>query len=146
MVWTDVVSTLTLVAVVAAVLQLRLHTQQTHRDLESLYVQRYWELMDRRSGPFEVDSQPQPQDRRVIYSYFQLCEDELDLRRVGRITDSTWKEWARWIREQCASPGYHEALTEAPVDNWPKLREHLAAGRSHDPVEHRKFWRLIHGL
>ena len=147
MTWTEVVSTLTLVAVVAAVVQLRLHNQQMHRDFEGMYVQRYWALMDRRSSSFQVEGRPSTSDAAVIHAYLQLCEDELDLRRVGRITDSTWVEWARWIREQCDSAGYVEALDAAPADNWPRLREHLASqGAGSDPVEHGRVWRFLHGL
>jgi hypothetical protein len=89
------VDAITALAIVFAAWQLLSHSRQMHRELEGLYVQRYWELMDQRSESFIVEGDPRPRDRRVIHAYLQLCEDEIDLRRLGRLTDNTWKFCAK---------------------------------------------------
>lgn len=137
---------LTALAVGFAVMQLMFHSRQMHRDFEVLYVQRYWALMDKRSTEFSVDGIRQPADKPVLHAYFQLCEDEIDLRRAGRITDSTWAQWGPWMLEQCRAPGYAETLADASSDSWPSLRRALDIGPTHDPISLSKARRRWRGL
>ncbi|SLM95669.1 hypothetical protein FM106_10040 [Brachybacterium faecium] len=79
-----------MLSIVFAVTQIVAQTRQMHRDFEALYVEWYWALMDRRSGEFERGGKPRKEDRLVIHQYLQLCEDEIDLRGEGRVTNDTW--------------------------------------------------------
>lgn len=146
----DILSTvmqlLTASAIIFAGWQLLLHSRQMHRDFEMLYVQRYWELMDKRSDEFLLNDDLMEMDRRVARGYLQLCEDEIDLRKLGRVTDNTWGFWAQCIAAQCTAPGYRDALSALPITLYPGLREHLGAGGAHDPLEHGWVWRKFHGL
>lgn len=92
--WVDIagliISALTMLSIVFAVTQIVAQTRQMHRDFEALYVERYWALRDRRSGEFERGGKPRKEDSLVIHQYLQLCEDEIDLRGEGRVTNDTW--------------------------------------------------------
>ncbi|OFU57155.1 hypothetical protein [Corynebacterium sp. HMSC11E11] len=73
------------------------------REFEDIYVQRYWEINDRlpvevrlklmvqESHPFDVADEG---TRRAIWDYLMLCEDEIDLRAHGQVTDETWSIWS----------------------------------------------------
>ena len=106
--WLDVVSVvvqfLTFVGIALAALQLFFQGRQIHRDFDALYVRRYWELMDMRSKQWVLKGKLKPGNEKVVRGYLQLCEDEIDLRRLGRVTDSTWHFWDLAIREQLRAP------------------------------------------
>ena len=146
--WTDwatfIVDALTGAAIIFAVWQLMFHSRQMHRDLESLYVQRYWELMDRRSIGWVTEDKTAPEDLPVIRAYLQLCEDEIELRKRGRVTDSTWAFWAVAIRDQCSQEPYAAALSDLPEEDLPSLRG-LLAGEA-EPLTWSKARRKLHGL
>ena len=139
-----IVQMATLLAIVVAAWQLTYHSRQMHRDLESLYVQRNWAIMDRRSLKWLANGKPTSDDYLVLRAYLQLCEDEIDLRRRGRVTDSTWAFWAQAISEQCSAEPYATALAAAPDEEYPSLRLHL--GGKTDPLSRKWLWRLMHGL
>jgi hypothetical protein len=46
-------------------------------------------------------------DEKVVWAYFRLCEDQLELRAAGWISNTTWKLW---------SDGMHAQLTRWPFD------------------------------
>jgi hypothetical protein len=99
----DIASIATAVGVLAAVAALRQAQRQRLRQFEDTYVARYWNLMDRLSlSVLRADGHgpPDEHDERVIRAYFQLCEDELELRKTGWISDATWRIWADGIRWQ----------------------------------------------
>lgn len=141
-----IVQTLTALAIVFAAWQLLFHSRQMHRDFELLYVQRYWELMDRRSPEFALEQVPAEADRVVIRAYLQLCEDEADLRRLGRVTDSTWRYWAQALVEQASSPAYAHELDRLDGEMYPLVRRLIASAAAFDPLEHAWLWRKVHGL
>lgn len=141
-----IVQTLTALAIVFAAWQLLFHSRQMHRDFELLYVQRYWELMDRRSAAFALEHEATAEDRLVIRAYLQLCEDETDLRGLGRVTDNTWRFWARSIVDQCAAPAYARELEQLDQGTYPILRRLVSSRAAYDPLAHRWFWRKVHGL
>jgi hypothetical protein len=79
-----------------AVLAVRAARLQRRRQFETIFVQRYWSLIDRLS----LDAQKghrRPQiegsDEKTVRSYLRLCEDELKLRKEGWISDETWQIW-----------------------------------------------------
>jgi len=143
-VFSTVVQALTAGAIIFAAWQLMFHSRQTHREFELLYVQRYWDLMDRRSEQMALNGAPQPSDRTVVHAYLQLSEDELDLRRLGSVTDSTWTFWGTAITDQAGSSLYLAELNSSDPNAYPRVRVHLNGGG--DPLEHNWLWRKVHGL
>jgi len=84
--------------VLFAVFQLAQVRKQRRRGFEDMFVQRYWDIMDRLSLPAieatrPADGRVSPDDRRVVISYIRLCEDELDLRAERWIRADTWELW-----------------------------------------------------
>jgi hypothetical protein len=101
-------SVVTAVGVVVAAIGLRQVQRQRLRQFEGQFVARYWVLMDRLSLQALRGDDQEPHrddDERVVRAYFRLCEDELELRREGWITDATWAVWAVGI--------------EARLQRWP---------------------------
>lgn len=144
--WANVVAQIaTVVAVGAAFLQLIGARAAKHRDFENLYVQRYWNLMDRFEGnPWTASSVDDldSSDKSRVTAYLQLCEDELDLRCNGFISTKTWGIWADGMKSQCARPAYMGAMAEMDSDELPALRYFLENG-NHDPLKmnwFRKWW------
>lgn len=87
---------LTLVGITLCASALRAAQCQRILQFENLFVQRYWTLIDRLSLTAlsgDSNGKLQDDDNRIIRAYFRLCEDELELRKSGWISDSTWKMW-----------------------------------------------------
>lgn len=141
---------LTFVAIGLAGWQLLFHSRQMHRDFEMLYVQRYWAIMDKRRPEWRNNpighTTLHPEDEVLIRDYLQLCEDEVDLRSLGRVTDSTWGFWATAISSQTASAPYEKFLTCDPESTllYPSLTRFKHTGE--DPLKRGKSWRMFHGL
>jgi hypothetical protein len=103
----DIASIATAVGVYFAVIGLRQARIQRMRQFESMFVQRYWKLMDDLSlqawqGMPPRRSRVSPGDEKAVRAYYQLCEDEMELRSEGWISTPTWKLWAKGIRHQSA--------------------------------------------
>jgi hypothetical protein len=153
------VQILTAFAIVMAAWQLLFHSRQMHRDFEMLYVERYWRIMDNRSTEWRNGGDLQPSDRGVVQDYLQLCEDEIDLRKLGRVTDNTWGFWANAIVAQTKSGPYAHELATSDLSLYPHLRE-LVTNRNSlatsatqktitkatDPLEKNWVRRKAHGL
>jgi hypothetical protein len=91
------------VAAFVAALAVRAANRPRRRQFETIYVQRYWSLMDQLSlEALQGRSQPliRTSDQRLIRSYLRLCEDELELHREGWISQETWKIWQTGISAQ----------------------------------------------
>ena len=140
-----VTQVVTALAIGVAAWQLFFHGRQTHRGFEQLYVSRYWVLMDQRSAHFAVTGRALRRDRPVVRGYLQLCEDEIDLRRLGRVTDNTWEFWARATLDQVAEPAYSKELATLGCDDYHLLRELIRTGGA-DPLRREWCWRKFHGL
>lgn len=143
---TALVSALTMLTVGFAVLQVLFLNRQMHRELESLYLERYWALMDRRSSKFALGGTPNRADRSVIRAYLQLTEDQLGLRAVGRVTNHTWGFWATDIAAQCSVREYSTELACAPANVYPLVRRLITNGGKYDPLDRSGLWRVLHGL
>lgn len=146
-----IVQIATLLAIAVAAWQLLFHSRQMHRDFEALYVQRYWSLMDQRSDRFALDGVPTEGDRVIARGYLQLCEDEIDCRRIGRVTDSTWVYWRGAIVDQVSTAAYLSELDTVPDARYPLVRRALANAEEFDPLTKRALrsrwlWRKLHGL
>jgi len=139
-----IVQTITLIAIFIGGWQLLVQNRQIHRDFESIYVQRYWTIMDRRSTKWALKGQYDVEDRVVARQYLLLCEDEIDLRARGRITDATWAFWGDAILTQARAAPYAAELTSSGPDEYPGLRAFLES--KDDPIHHELLWRRSHGL
>jgi hypothetical protein len=143
----SIASIVTALAVAFAVGQLVVARQQSHREFENIYVQRFWAIIDQFTD--EVALQPAPQsfaghDRVIALSYIRLCEDELDMRHLGRITNSTWSFWSPAIAATMSQTGYQELLVTEP-ELFARVREFLAT-KGRDPYVRRRFWSWLGGL
>jgi hypothetical protein len=113
----DIAWVATAVGVLVAAFSVRAANSQRRRQFETIYVQRYWALMDQLSldalkgcdpesfhskGPSTVDEglDISQNDERIVRSYLRLCEDELELRREGWISYETWAIWQVGIAAQ----------------------------------------------
>ncbi len=139
------IQSFTAIAIVFAAWQLLFHSRQMHREFEHLYVARYWELMDQRSARFSCGGRPKKSDRRVVRGYLQLCEDQIDLRRLARITDNTWGFWCGAILDQVVEEAYALELHAVDGAELPNLRELIRSGGA-DPLAQRWTGRKLHGL
>lgn len=124
-------SIVTATAAIYAVFQLVAVRTQRHRDFENLYVQRYWELLDRMPDSLYLNheiSAPSPDERRLAVAYLRLCEDEDedDLRKQGFRTDRTWTIGPRGFSLSC------KALSMRP--RWLNIR----ACFHHSPDSHER--------
>lgn len=140
------VSVITAGSIIFAAIQIVSQTRQMHREFEALYVQRYWSLMDRRSVSFERGGKVVRADQIVIHQYLQLCEDEIDLRRLGRVTDDTWRYWESSIRYQASEPAYRAAVRSSSRSDFPSLKALLCARAGYDPLTWRGLKKRWKGL
>lgn len=126
--WISAVATIAaLTAILMAVTQMRLQSQQMHRELESQYTQRFWTLWDSRPLTFLETNIISPSDRPWIESYLALCNDQVELRERGRVTDGTWDYWARDIARFFHT--YDSLVTEAK-DGYPSLQRMLESDKT----------------
>lgn len=128
-----IVQSVTMLTVLAAVWQVFLRTKMMHRDIEITFVQRYWQIMDRRSPKFVITGKPSAADEIVVLQYIQLCEDEIALRRAGTVTRMTWLFWEDAIRHQMSVPSYARVLAAVELRQYQGVRELLAAESGFDP-------------
>lgn len=147
--WVNITSQVaTVIAVGAAFLQLIGARAAKHRDFENLYVQRYWNLMDRFEGnPWTATSVDDliESDRSRVSAYLQLCEDELDLRRNGFISTKTWGIWVDGMKSQCARPAYKDALNAIDENELPALRDFID-NENLDPLKMNWFLKWWTGI
>ncbi|MFF2371636.1 hypothetical protein [Agromyces sp. NPDC058110] len=127
----DVLTAISAVVVILgggfAAFQLWLMTRQGHRDFESLYVQRYWTLMDRLGSrePFGSHSTTfRKRDRATLIAYVQLCEDEADMYEAGRITRATWSIWKSGIDAMLTLPAIGQILDDSPQGAFETLKRY----------------------
>lgn len=142
-----IIEALTFLAISFAVLQLVGDRTQRHREFENLYVQRYWTILDDMSDAFYLHASQAAQetesDKRLIVAYLRLCEDEIDIRRQGFVTDRTWAIWADGICTQLEEEPYKRAFKEIQSD-LPSLSRFLVTGS--DPLLWSRVKRWWSGL
>jgi hypothetical protein len=138
----------TAVGVIVAVFGLQASRRQRRRQFETLYVQRYWTLMDRlslhalRNSALDTVG---PDDEKVALAYLRLCEDQLEVRKGRWISDATWEIWSPGMRLQLTRWPFSkvwERVSKRETDDFVLLRQH-AANDGFDPCElttrHRKM-------
>ena len=147
--WAEAVSALTslltLLAVGLAAIQIRHVDRQMHREHEMQYLLRFWQLMDRRSRTLKLKMRATRDDKILLQEYLGLCEDQVQLRRLGRVTDHTWEFWKQDIRAMCVSPPVAKELASSNIEDYPHLRS-LLASPTYDPIKRNRMWRLWNGL
>ena len=147
-----ILNAVTCLAIFIAIWQLLFHARQMHRDLEMHFVVQYWQIMSQASTEWRLTyflgSPVTKMDIRVLTDYLQLCEDEVDLRANGRVTDSTWSLWAGSIATMASIEHFAQALINAPPNVFPRLKTMMATPdpASYDPLAKHLAWRRFHGL
>jgi hypothetical protein len=158
---------LSFVVAVCGVLGLLFSLRQSYRarlrQFEAKYVERYWSILDDLSleALSLSDSHPERDDQRAIRKYILLCEDELQIRNFGYISDSTNDEWAKGIRDQLTQPMFQEVWEgvvkegtseeddgKSPYNYLTKLMtaENCKPGKNYDPFNKPGLIRVIRGL
>jgi len=126
----DIALIVTALGVIGVMFGLRQSYRERLRQFESLYVERYWKILDQLSlAAVKASSAASvsPEDEKAIRNYILLCEDELQMRRGGYISDSTYTVWADGMREQLRRPMFKEI--------WAEVVEEVKAHRTF-PYEH----------
>lgn len=147
-----VVQCITSMAILLAAWQILFHARQMHRDLEMEYVKQFWLIFEKASTSWRLTNfrgKPETDaDRRAIVDYLQLCEDEVELRRSARVTDSTWRLWASAINSMLALEPFRSTLNGADEELYPELRTMLRTSEpaKYDPLTKGSFWRRFRGL
>lgn len=136
---------ITLVALAFAAIQIRHVSRQMHRDFEMQYLLRFWALMDRRSRRFRLSNKTTRDDRILLKEYLSLCEDQIALRGLARVTDDTWSYWSRDIRGMCTSAPVGREIDRAGHAAYPHVRR-LLADSEYDPLRYGKMRRRWQGL
>lgn len=142
----------TIFTLVVAIVTVRAANIQRRRQFETIYVQRYWALIDQLSLDALRGDQQDPidaADQRVARFYLRLCEDELELRQAGWITDETWRIWEagivaqlqRWpfdqVWQEVSRETGQDGLAERP-EEFTLLRAFLADQK--DPLTKVSRW------
>ena len=143
--WANIATIVTAVAIFFALLSLIGDRRQRHREFENLYVQRYWAILDRQSADFRLGVKDKigKSDRALALDYLRLCEDELELRKLGLVTKQTWNSWAEGIKNGINNPLCRELMDERPLE----LTFLRKFARDHnDPYRGSAPWAMWNGL
>ena len=147
----------TAIGVVGAVVALRQSYRERLRQFESMYVQRYWRILDDLSLDAlrgSLSDKISESDEKAIRSYILLCEDELELRKDGYIADSTYKLWADGMLSQLKQPMFKDVwqhvqkeAAESGAFSYRYLRQLESVGiKDGDPLQVRAAQRRLRGL
>jgi hypothetical protein len=105
----------TALGVLGVMVGLRQSYRERLRQFESMYVERYWKILDQLSLE-AVKASPGAEagrdDEKAIRNYILLCEDELEMRRNGYISDTTYRVWADGMRDQLKQPMFEKIWVE----------------------------------
>ncbi|MEQ3554638.1 hypothetical protein WIS52_29590 [Pseudonocardia nematodicida] len=144
-----IAAVVTALGVVFAGVQLRAGQVQRMREFESLYIQRYWSLVDRFplaafSAWADYESLA-AEERKALDSYVRLCEDQLEMRALGSITTSTYHVWRDGMCASLAYPVVLQAIEES--DSPLLLLNELDKYRlGYDPIEVGRAARALRGV
>lgn len=132
--WLSLTITLVTASVASGIAIWQVRTQRV-RQVEDVYVARYWSLLDRLSTRtlrgIEPDSLSELEEAAVRL-YFRLSEDEADLRAQGWVSDDTWRDWGGAIHSQMHRP---------PFDRlWAETSQDSDAGRDYEFRHLRQLW------
>jgi hypothetical protein len=150
---TDIAAAATAAGVFFAAYQLFLQRAQARNAFEDTLVRQYRELIkpelvtDVRLGRLIEGRSPAEVDRlRRIYLYLDLCNEQVFLRAVGRISRATWRvQWADGIRDNIRCNAVIAAdweLIQAATADFHELRA-FAQNNYRDPYTWEPFWRRL---
>ena len=154
----DIALFITAIGVLGAVFGLRQNYLERLQQFEGKYVARYWDILDQLSLDALRGSCPDlisEEDNKSMRSYILLCEDELEMRKNGYISDDTYQLWADGIKGQLQQPMFRKAWQEvkdeaASNHNFPykHLRQLLNEENAdiYDPLVMRSWRRWVRGL
>lgn len=114
----------TAVGIIGVGWQLWLNRRQMVVAFERTFVDRYERII--RDVPLSVllgeDFDPTAREDalRAFFDYFELCEEELYCRRVGKISTSTWCDWWEGIALNLRRQAFRTA--------WEYLKDRVAVG------------------
>ncbi|MFD3448631.1 hypothetical protein ACFDTO_28945 [Microbacteriaceae bacterium 4G12] len=136
------------IAVITAAFSFFQARKQRLRDAEQWYVERYWAIQDQIEVTESMDGPvlKKPSNKN-IYDELRLCEDELDLRRNGFLTNPAWQLWSESIRAIADDSAKMSVLERVPKSELELLRAYLVDRGYKDPIgigRWRKFWRGIY--
>ncbi|MEJ8279417.1 hypothetical protein [Pseudonocardia spirodelae] len=145
----SIAAVVTAVGVVFAGLQLRAAQVQRVREFESLYVQRYWKIVD--GLPLgELDSgtpyeQLSEKDRKSVEMYVLLCEDQYEMRKEGAISRSTFAIWRQGIDNVREREPFLGAAAQIQARRNTTLTL-LRTNAAHDPFDGRRVSGWVRGV
>ena len=111
--WNAIGSCATALAVGVAAVQIYYATRQEKTEFEDALTKEYREilvqlptavLLQREGAEEEVD-----RCFPLFYRYIDLCNEQVFLRRKGRIRKSTWGDWCEGIQSNLQKRGFREA-------------------------------------
>jgi hypothetical protein len=154
----DVALIVTAIGVLGVMFGLRQSYRERLRQFEVMYVERYWKILDQLSLDALKGSSPAKitdADEKAIRNYILLCEDELQMRRNGYISDSTYKVWAAGMRDQLSQPMFKEVWAQVmgeakelrtfPYEHLQRLLKGTALDAG-DPLSMSLLRRRLRGL
>lgn len=158
-----------LVAFFAALTALPATLYIRRREFEDIYVQRYWSISDRIPLNFRIGLKDRSdvvaylegideKTKTALWDYLALCEDEIDLRIKGQITDETWDIWGPTIQGTMGAYPYKEILhhfeeemakqglsqAEMPFSNLRALAS-MPTNECYDPYRRNNFAKWLSG-
>jgi hypothetical protein len=147
----NIISYVMTLSLLFGALALRASQRQRLRQLEMLYVQRYWALMDKLSLS-ALRGTPQTtvgeEDEKVVRAYLRLCEDQLELRKQGWLSTATWRLWSAGMNQQLRRWPFHAVWSEirdADAGEFALLRT-LMRNPGWDPCEISLARRFMNGV
>jgi hypothetical protein len=121
------------------------------RQFEQLYIQRFWHLVDALSpnARFGKSGVISDRDRLTVLSYLELCEDELELRSAGWITDALWRERRATILRRVGSWPVRNVWNEQKGSGkFRELNRFMDYRGNYDPCRFSRFtkwWMCLYG-
>lgn len=141
----DGATVVTGVAVVFALVQFFQTRKQRCRDADQWYVDRYWFLQDQKSAKWQMNGTLRSVvPLRVLHAELRLCEDELDARANGWVTNGSWAIWSPSILAFSKDQRAMAVLRGLPKEELTRLRAFISDEQ--DPQEIgilRQLWRGI---
>jgi hypothetical protein len=83
------------------------------------------------------------QHLKAFHRYIDLCNEQVFLRQIGRISGDTWTQWNGGIASNLRKPGFADAwdLVREESDDFDELRRLADCGFRADPREwQRRSW------
>ncbi|MFD9072834.1 hypothetical protein [Streptomyces lasiicapitis] len=91
------------IAAVGVVVGLVAAARARIKEIEDVYLQHYWEILDKLPSAALVGQKEcctSDEHRRIARLYLRLCEDELQLRASGWVSRRTWPGWRNGMLAQ----------------------------------------------